>query len=238
MFQSQNKSFLSLLLLILLVLGCISCLFKEPLVSASLLTANLSEKKPVVILDAGHGGKDPGKVSEKGTLEKDLNLSIILKVRDYLAAHPLTVILTRDTDKDLSTDESDHKLSDLNNRISLIEKYSPNLVVSVHQNSYPDPSVIGAQCFYYQDSLEGEKLASLLQNKIIATTEQTKIREIKNNESYYLLKYSPATTAIVECGFLSSPEEEKLLLSDAYQDKMAEAISLAILEYLQLSAAN
>ena len=126
-------------------------------------------------------------------------------------------------------------MSDLKNRISLIEKHAPTLVVSIHQNSYPDPSVIGAQCFYHKESEESEKLATLLQNQIITNTRQTKIREIKNNESYYLLKYSPATTAIIECGFLSSPEEEKLLLSEAYQDQMAWAIHLGILQYLKTS---
>lgn len=233
MFQSQNKPYLPVLLMILLLLGCISCFFKD--FSASLPVLAPSSKKPTVILDAGHGGKDPGKVSAKGTLEKDLNLSVALKIRDLLSSHNLTVILTRDSDKDLSTDESDHKLSDLNNRIDLIKKYNPDLVVSIHQNSYPDPSVIGAQCFYYKDSVEGEHLAQLLQEQIITSTEQTKIREIKNNESYYLLKYSPATTAIVECGFLSSPQEEELLLSSDYQNKIAKAVCQAILEYLQIS---
>ena len=234
MFQSQNKSYFSILLLFLLLLGCIFRFFKDPLLSASLPASALSSPKPVVILDAGHGGPDPGKVSTKGTLEKDLNLSITLKIKELLSSHNLTVILTRDSDRDLATEESDRKMSDLNNRIALIKKYSPDLVVSIHQNSYPDSSVIGAQCFYYKDSATGERLARLLQEKIINLTEQTKIREIKNNESYYLLKYSPATTAIVECGFLSSPEEEELLLSPDYQEKIAAAVSQAILEYLQL----
>lgn len=234
MFQSKNKSYLPVLLLLLLLLGAISCYFKEPLSSGMLPALASRGLKPVIILDAGHGGKDPGKVSESGTLEKDINLSIVLKVKELLSSYPVTVILTRDSDKDLATEESDHKTSDLNNRIALIEKYTPKLVVSIHQNSYPDPSVIGAQCFYYKDSIEGEKLATLLQNHLIASTNQTKIREIKNNESYYLLKYSPATTAIVECGFLSSPAEEELLLSSSYQDQLAEGIKKAVLEYLQI----
>ena len=235
MFQSKNKSLLSLLLMVFLLLCFFSLFLKEPSLSVfNSQTSDGREDFPTILLDAGHGGRDPGKVSEQGTLEKDLNLSITLKVKQLLDGHPVNVILTRQEDKDLSTTDSDYKISDLQNRVNLIQEHTPTLAVSIHQNSYPDPSVIGAQCFYHQGSDSGKELASLLQNQIILTTSQSKIREIKNNESYYLLKYSPVTTAIVECGFLSSPQEEALLLSEEYQDKIAWAIHLGILQYLNL----
>lgn len=233
MFQPKNKSMLPLLLMVFLLLCCLSLFLKEPVLSVfGPMDTVAPSDFPTIILDPGHGGKDPGKVSEQGTLEKDINLSIALKVKNLLIGHPLKVVLTRESDVDLSTTDSGHKMSDLKNRIDLITEHSPLLAVSIHQNSYPDPSVVGAQCFYHQGSEEGKELAAILQNHIITSTNQTKIREIKNNESYYILKYSPVTTAIVECGFLSSPQEEALLLSEEYQDKMAWAIHLGILQYI------
>ena len=221
--------------MVFLLLCFFSLFIKEPILSVFQPQTSVADNQyPTIVLDAGHGGKDPGKVSEQGALEKDINLSIVLKVKQLLSGHPVNVILTREDDRDLSTRESDYKISDLENRIQLIQEYSPVLAVSIHQNSYPDASVIGAQCFYHQGSDSGKELASLLQNQIILTTSQSKIREIKNNESYYLLKYSPVTTAIVECGFLSSPTEEALLLSPEYQDQLAWAIHLGILQYLNL----
>lgn len=237
MFKSKFRISFPLLLFVFLLLCCLSLFLSDPALSViSTHVSGNSNDRPLIILDAGHGGRDPGKVSDAGTLEKDINLAITLKVRELLASHSIDIVLTRDSDSDLSTTDKGHKMSDLENRIALIEKHSPDLVVSIHQNSYPDPLVVGAQCFYHKESEEGQKLATLLQNQIVTNTTQTKIREIKNNESYYILKYSPATTAIIECGFLSSPEEEKLLLSEAYQDKMAWAIHLGILQYLKTAS--
>ena len=234
MFKQSSRFPFSLLLLTFLLLCCLSVYLSSPVLSVFNSGASgSSSSKPVIILDAGHGGRDPGKVSEGGTLEKDINLAIALKVNKLLSSHSVDVILTRDSDTDLATTDTGHKMSDLKNRIDLIKKHTPTLVVSIHQNSYPDPSVIGAQCFYHKESEASRTLATLLQEQIISHTSQEKIREIKNNESYYILKESPATTAIVECGFLSSPEEEKLLLSEAYQNKLAWAIHLGILQYLK-----
>ena len=140
--------------------------------------------------------------------------------------------MTRIEDKDLSTTSANFKISDMKERIALIEKSNADLVISIHQNSYTDSKVYGAQCFYCTNSTEGEELASIIQKQIIASTNQTKIREIKSNNDYYLLKHSPIPTVIVECGFLSNPAEEKLLLTDEYQRKMAWAIHLGVLQYL------
>ena len=232
MFQSKKGTFF-LLLSVAFLLCCCSLFIKKPALSVfGIRSATSSPQRPTILLDAGHGGRDPGKVSVQGVLEKDINLAIVMKIKQLLANHPVNVILTRKEDKDLSTTDTNYKNSDLDNRIRLIQEASPVLAVSIHQNSYPDSSVIGAQCFYHKESEQSRQLASLLQQQIILTTSQTKIREIKNNESYYLLKYSPVTTAIVECGFLSSPEEEALLTNPDYQDKLAWAIHLGILQYL------
>ncbi len=227
----------------LLLIGCIclcATLFttqiifpassKKILVKDSPNTPQSAE--PIIIIDSGHGGKDPGKVGAKGSLEKDINLKIALYLKEILENQKLQVIMTREEDKDLSTTSTNFKIFDMKERISLIQESNADLVVSIHQNSYSDPKVYGAQCFYYTDSEEGKELASIIQKQIITSTNQTKIREIKSNADYYLLKHSPLPTVIVECGFLSNPKEENLLLTEEYQRKIAWAIHLGILQYL------
>ena len=203
-------------------------------VSQSTLTkATSSSKSKTIVIDAGHGGPDPGKVSESGTLEKDINLKIALYLKEILESQNINVIMTRTEDKDLATETNKRKLSDIKERVKLMEKSNADMVISIHQNSYPDAEVYGAQCFYPTESEEGKKLAAIIQNQIITSTNQTKIREIKDNNDYYLLKHSSTPIVIVECGFLSNPAEEQLLLTDEYQHKMAWSIYLGTLQYLE-----
>lgn len=200
---------------------------------SSLIKATSSSKSKTIVIDAGHGGPDPGKVSESGTLEKDINLKIALYLKEILESQNINVIMTRTEDKDLATETNKRKLSDIKERVKLMENSNADMVISIHQNSYPDAEVYGAQCFYPTDSEEGKKLAAIIQNQIITSTNQTKIREIKGNNDYYLLKHSSTPIVIVECGFLSNPTEEQLLLTDEYQRKMAWSIYLGILQYLE-----
>jgi N-acetylmuramoyl-L-alanine amidase len=186
----------------------------------------------VVVIDAGHGGSDPGKIGTVGTKEKDINLSIALRLQKLLTAQDIQVIMTRDEDIELAPEADNRKLSDMKERIALITREEADVVISIHQNSYTSPQVYGAQCFYYSSSPEGKTLAGMLQQQIVLTTGQTKVREIKGNSDYYLLKHSPSPCVIVECGFLSCPEEEQLLTTGDYQEKLAWAIHLAVLRYL------
>ena len=200
---------------------------------SSLTKATSSSKSKTIVIDAGHGGPDPGKVSESGTLEKDINLKIALYLKEILESQNINVIMTRTEDKDLATETNKRKLSDIKERVKLMENSNADMVISIHQNSYPDAEVYGAQCFYPTESEEGKKLAAIIQNQIITSTNQTKIREIKDNNDYYLLKHSSTPIVIVECGFLSNPAEEQLLLTDEYQRKMAWSIYLGTLQYLE-----
>lgn len=202
-------------------------------VSQSSLSKATSTKNKSIVIDAGHGGPDPGKVSTSGTLEKDINLKIALYLKEILESQNINVIMTRTEDKDLATETNKRKLSDIKERVKLMENSNADIVISIHQNSYPDAEVYGAQCFYPTESEEGKKLAAIIQNQIITSTNQTKIREIKGNNDYYLLKHSSTPIVIVECGFLSNPAEEQLLLTDEYQRKMAWSIYLGILQYLK-----
>ena len=187
---------------------------------------------PTIVIDAGHGGADPGKVSETGTLEKDINLKIAHYLKEMLETQNINIIMTRTEDKDLATETSHRKLSDIKERVKLMENSNADIVISIHQNSYPKTEIYGAQCFYPTESEAGKTLATIIQNQIITSTNQTKIREIKPNNDYYLLKHSSIPIVIIECGFLTNPEEEKLLLSENYQREMAWAIHLGILQYL------
>ena len=239
-FLLQNHSFLKKYLSAFILLFSIISLFlctiwiifpKYVSVSAGSNSIKKEHMKTIII-DAGHGGRDPGKVGTLETLEKDMNLKIALYLKELLENQDLNVIMTRNEDKDLSKTSDNFKVSDMKERVALIQKSNADLVVSIHQNSYTDPQVYGAQCFYYSNSEEGKTLASILQQQIINSTSQIKIREIKSNNDYYLLKHSPLPTVIVECGFLSNSAEEQLLLTEEYQRKMAWAIHLGILQYL------
>lgn len=201
-------------------------------------TTNNIPSKFTIIIDPGHGGKDPGKVGTAGSLEKELNLKIALYLKDILEKQDMKVIMTRTEDNDLSKTSTNFKISDMKERVALIRKNNADLVISIHQNSYTSADIYGAQCFYHTNSTEGKKLAATIQNQIITSTNQTKIREIKGNNDYYLLKHSSIPTVIVECGFLSNPQEEQLLLTDEYQRKMAWAIHLGVLQYLNRAASD
>lgn len=190
-----------------------------------------------VVVDAGHGGSDPGKVGINGVLEKDVNLSIALKLKEFLEANDVKVVLTRENDEGLyDADSSNKKVQDMKRRIALIEETAPVLTVSIHQNSYPEEYVHGAQTFYYETSEAGKKLAAQLQTRLIEDLDPENKRQIKANDSYYLLKKTPTPIVIVECGFLSNQEEADKLCTDWYQEKLAWSIHLGILQYLNLNS--
>ena len=187
----------------------------------------------VVVVDAGHGGRDPGKVGVDGCLEKDLNLEIAKKVQAILEQQDIKVIMIRDTDKGLYEEQtSNKKVQDMKNRCALINETEPDCVVSIHQNSYHEEYVSGAQVFYYSSSAEGKALAETLQSELVSYADPENHRQAKANDSYYLLKKTEAPIAIVECGFLSNWEEAAKLQDDGYQSRIAWAVSMGILTYL------
>lgn len=189
---------------------------------------------PCIVIDAGHGGSDPGKIGVNETLEKDINLAIALLLKEVLEKENISVILTRAEDIDLSNGATSNlKVADMQNRCKIISDSNPIFTVSIHQNSYPSKEVSGAQVFYYTHSAEGEKLAAILQKHLIEHLDPTNKRQPKANDSYYLLKKTPTPTVIVECGFLSNPTEAALLATAEYQEKVVTAISLGILDYLK-----
>ncbi len=186
-----------------------------------------------VVIDAGHGGIDPGKIGINGADEKDVNLQIALLVKEYLEAQDVEVVMTRESEEGLyDEDVSNKKVQDMKRRIAIIDEAAPALTVSIHQNSYPEEYVHGAQVFYYAGSAEGEKLAQLIQESMIKRVDPENHRQVKANDSYYLLKKTATPIVIVECGFLSNSAEAEKLCNEDYQERIAWAIHMGILQYL------
>lgn len=193
-----------------------------------------AQKEDICIcVDAGHGGGDPGKVGVSGVQEKDVNLRIALKLKTALEKEGYRVVMTREDDTDLADDGAgSRKVSDMRNRCERIREAGPALTISIHQNSYGDSSVKGAQVFYYGSSTEGKALAEALQESLIRVLDPDNHRAAKANESYYMLKKTSVPTVIVECGFLSNPEEEADLQNSDYQEKVVKAVCDGVKEYL------
>lgn len=189
------------------------------------------EKK--VVLDAGHGGRDPGKIGAGEIQEKDVNLKIAKKLKGKLEERRIQAVLTREKDETLAPEGSaNRQVEDIKKRVERIDGENALLAVSIHQNSYQDPEVRGAQVFYYQHSTKGKEAAAILQEALIRMDPEHP-REAKANGTYYLLRRTQTPTVIVECGFLSNPEEAKLLASEEYQEKIAEAVAEGIETCLQ-----
>ncbi len=191
------------------------------------------EKQIVIVIDPGHGGRDPGKVGINNTLEKDINLSIALKLKKLLQQNDMKVIMTRDADVGLYSDtDSNKKAADMNERVRIIKDNEADLAVSIHQNSYSQEYVKGAQVFYYTQSQQGKEMAEIIQNQLKKSIDNNNNRQAKANNSYYMLRKTECPLVIVECGYLTNYSESALLLQEDYQEKMAFAIHLGIMRYL------
>ena len=201
------------------------------MVSSQSVTAKTH--RPVVVLDSGHGGMDPGKIGIDGSLEKDINLQIAERLKMYLEASDVDVIMTREDDRGLCEESDDSKkMADMKNRCKKIEEANPDLVVSIHQNSYHQEPVSGGQVFYYKTSERGKRLAEILQRRFDFVLGEKNTRQAKPNGNYYLLLHVKQPIVIVECGFLSNWKEAAALNSAEYQDRLAWTIHMGVMEYL------
>ena len=196
--------------------------------------SKVGEEKTCIVIDAGHGGTDPGKIGINGKKEKDINLQIAKELKKKLEKEGIEVVMTRESDEGLYNSSSrNQKVDDMKKRCKIIDEAKPVFTISIHQNSYPEEYVKGAQVFYYGQSQEGKELAEILQESMVQQLDKENHRTAKANESYYLLKKTESPTVIVECGFLSNSEEAKLLADKDYQKKVAEAIHTGIKKYLK-----
>lgn len=194
----------------------------------------VKNKKQTIVIDSGHGGIDSGKVSVLGDYEKDINLAIAKKLSSKLKKAGYNVVMTRTDDKGLYSDSSaNKKTEDMRNRCNIIDSSGAVLAVSIHQNSYHQEGVKGAQVFFYKQSEQGEELAKCIQESLAEGLDKTNKRQAKSNDSYYLLRKTQTPTVIVECGFLSNYEEAGKLVGEDYQKQVAKAIFNGIENYLK-----
>ena len=194
------------------------------------------QQHPQIILDAGHGGMDGGAVASNGVVEKHINLSIVQKLNTLLQINGFDVILTRSSDDSIHDDEettiSGQKRSDMYNRMKIIQKYPHAVFVSIHQNMYNDITCKGTQVFYGTNHEQSENLASKLQNTFCQRLQPDNTRQIKAADNNLFLLYNSDIPAVmVECGFLSNPEECTQLCDDAYQRQIAYMIYLSLLDF-------
>jgi len=192
-------------------------------------------QSPVVLIDPGHGGEDGGTTGTAGTVEKDINLKVAKYLAAYLDKANISYIMTRDSDISIHDDNCntirEKKRSDLLNRRKLIENCGAQLFVSIHMNYFEQSQYKGAQVFYSPVNPNSKAFAQRVKDSLLATLKDDNKREIKQAyDSIYLMKYTSMPAVLVECGFLSNPEEEALLNTKDYQKKLAKAICNAIVE--------
>lgn len=190
----------------------------------------------VVAIDAGHGGVDGGASSKQGVIEKDINLAISLLLRDYLQQAGAVVVMTREIDQDLADANlkgySKRKSQDMKRRVELIMEKRPDLLVSIHMNSIPSNRWSGAQTFYQTDRPDNERLAKFIQEEIRRNLENTDRVAKPDDRNLYLLRMVKVPSALIEVGFLSHPDESRMLADRDYQTKVAASIYKGILRYI------
>ena len=192
------------------------------------------ERLPEVILDPGHGGADPGAIAPSGTAEKDLNLKVARILGDFLEEAGVKVLYTRTEDEMLThPGAATAKQGDLMGRVALAKAYPDALFVSIHMNTLPQEQYSGLQVFYGKGNVQGRVLAQTLQNLVRELLQAENRREVKEaGSSIYVLDRLDGAAVLVECGFLSNPEEAALLEDETYQRKLGYVLSRGILEVL------
>ena len=192
--------------------------------------------KQIIVLDAGHGGFDGGAQGIDGTLEKDLNYSIVCKIAEFLRLGGFDVMLTRKGDESLETNPDDtigkRKVSDMKNRLQMINSYTDSVFVSIHQNKFSTSNVNGAQVFYSPNNDNSQILAEKIQSSLTRQLQTSNKRSIKRaDKTIYLLNKAKNPAVLVECGFLSNKKELELLKTEEYQCKLAFTIYCGIIDY-------
>lgn len=183
-----------------------------------------------IVIDAGHGGRDGGSVGVNGTIEKEINLKYVFALKDRLQQNGFRVVLTRKSDDGLYSEfDKNKKSGDMKQRFKIINRANPNLVVSIHMNSFASPIASGAITYYRKGDKASQHCANLIQKSLNKTC-GAKIQNGKIGD-YYMLNCSYYTSVLIECGFISNPEEEKLLNTDEYMYKIIDAIYKGIFLY-------
>jgi len=213
---------------VLWILAIIVAIFSVYKINTYVPTISTPVTNKVIVIDAGHGGFDPGAIGVTGTLEKDISLAIALKTQELFEKNGTTTIMTRVDDSDLG----DSKKEDMKTRREIRDINEGELFISIHLNSFPQDKYSGAQVFYPKDE-KSKLLGECIQKKLKEVVDGTNERVAKELNDVYMLKNIKIPSVIVECGFLSNSEEEKKLQEEDYQRKIAWAICLGVLEYYE-----
>ena len=215
---------------ITLVLFTVFLIGKFKNIHTASTSAKISSKKTVVI-DAGHGGKDAGTVGIDGTLEKDINLDIALKLRDYLVVSGIRTILIREGDFEFYPEGTDTARSDLYNRLDLVNEIPNSVLISIHQNHFTDESQWGTQIWYSPESENSKLLADKVLTNVKELLQPENNRENKVSDSaYYILYNAKVPSIMIECGFMSNSMENSRLKDNTYQKSITYSILTGICE--------
>lgn len=212
-----------------------ACLMYSMTLQETIPTMVLPVTNKVIVLDPGHGGHDPGAIGKTGIKEKDINLDIVLKLQGLLEQSGCITQLTRAVDESIHDKDfaAGKKRSDLKNRKKIADTSQANAFISIHLNSFPQSKYKGVQAFYPKESEGAKKLAVSIQNELKTTLSIKDNREALAIKDIYILKNTKVPSVIVECGFLSNPEEEARLTSEKYRGKIAWGIYLGIMRFFE-----
>ena len=191
----------------------------------------------IIILDAGHGGEDPGAVADGGIYEKDLNLQITLKIGRILEEKGYIVVYTRTDDKLLYKEEENvkgiRKISDLKNRCKFADRYPGSIFVSIHMNSFGSSKYSGLQVYYSLDNQQSLSLANSVQERVVNDIQNSNKRVTKPGKDMYILEHISNPAILIECGFITNQEELKKLSEKEYQKQLSFSIVCGIIDYIE-----
>lgn len=198
--------------------------------------------EPVIIIDAGHGGIDGGATGKSGVLEKELNLAIAKEVAAFCRLLGATVIETRTADISLASPDAKKghvKQSDLENRVVIAKKYENVIFVSIHMNTFPEEKYHGLQVWYSQNDQSSKMLADTLQNDVRTHLQQDNQRKTKAaTSSIYILRHLDCPAVLIECGFLSNPEECATLENEGAQKRLALVLAGALMKFKKMPSST
>ena len=220
----SRKKYIFIVLVCLAIIGCVAII-------PSINTSVRPKGEFTIVIDAGHGGRDGGSVGVNGSIEKELNLAYAKSLQKMLTKAGVNVVMTRTNDDGLYSEDADNKkLSDMRKRRDIINDSTPDLVVSLHMNSFPLDSCKGAKTFYQIGSDISFDAAKSIQNSLNYYIDNAS--SIVSAGDYYILNCTKYTSVLIECGFVSSPEEEQLLNSEDYREKFIYSVYCGIMMYL------
>lgn len=219
--------------------ACIAVIiYASSKIDKAVTVATIPQNQKMIILDAGHGGIDGGCSTPEGKTEKVINLNIVLTLKDMCTFFGYPVEATRERDISIYdkgvTGIRNQKNSDMDNRLEIFNKYPDAVCISIHQNTFSDPKYNGAQMFYSENIPESEQLASIMQNLFVKNLQPENQRETKLcGKELFLCYYSTNPTVMIECGFLSNPDDAAKLTTESFQQQVAFTVFTGLNEFIE-----